>query len=435
MQASVTSVETLNATTENAAAFSRDAKRAPRTAPGPKTQFSYYEFFAGGGMVRAGLGLDWECLFANDFDLKKSATYRENWGADAPLATADIRKMAAREIPGRADLAWASFPCQDLSLAGMGAGLKGDRSGTFWPFWELMKKLKAAQRGPSAIVLENVCGTLTSHGGKDFAAMADAFAQGGYSFGAIVVDAANFVPQSRPRLFIVGFAQDLDIPADFVSRDATLLWHPKALQIAYLQLNPGAKQNWVWWKMPKPPRRNTRFADLVEENPSSVPWHSPDETAKLVAMMSDVNRDKLESAKRSGQVLVGTIYKRTRFDEDDEKVQRAEIRFDDIAGCLRTSSGGSSRQLIMIVKGDSVRSRLLSSREAARLMGLPETYKLPKGYNEAYHLTGDGVVVPVVRYLATHLLEPVIANHHVEIEKSRAADHSVRKEVRPLRAN
>lgn len=75
---------------------------------------SFYEFFAGGGMARAGLGSDWTCLFANDFDFKKSATYNLNWGGGV-LKTADIRQIEAADLPGYADLAWASFPCQDLS--------------------------------------------------------------------------------------------------------------------------------------------------------------------------------------------------------------------------------------------------------------------------------------------------------------------------------
>jgi DNA (cytosine-5)-methyltransferase 1 len=97
-----------------------------------------------------------------------------------------------------------------------------------------------------------------------------------------------------------------------------------------------------------------------------------------------------------------------RRDEIGLKVQRAEVRFDDVAGCLRTPAGGSSRQLILVVEGPSVRARLISSRETARLMGLPDDYKLPGTYNEAYHLTGDGVVVPVVRHLATHIFEPIL---------------------------
>jgi DNA (cytosine-5)-methyltransferase 1 len=152
-------------------------------------------------------------------------------------------------------------------------------------------------------------------------------------------------------------------------------------------------------------------------------------------MMSDLNHDKVMLAKKSGQLLVGTIYKRTRLDDEDEKVQRAEIRFDDIAGCLRTASGGSSRQLILVVKGDSIRSRLLSSREAARLMGLPEEFKLPKTYNEAYHLTGDGVVVPVVRYLALNLLQPILLENDAKETAITASSHSVRTKNGSSRAN
>lgn len=134
----------------------------------------------------------------------------------------------------------------------------------------------------------------------------------------------------------------------------------------------------------------------------------PGETRRLLSMMSDLNLKKVKNAKGSGRRMVGTIYKRTRVDENGVKVQRAEVRFDDVAGCLRTPAGGSSRQLIMVVDGQSVRSRLISSRETARLMGLPEEYILPDSYNEAYHLTGDGVVVNVVRHLAENLLEPIL---------------------------
>jgi DNA (cytosine-5)-methyltransferase 1 len=169
---------------------------------------SFYEFFAGGGMARAGLGTGWTCLFANDFDAKKGDIYRRNYPEGDVLRVGDVRTIKAIDLPGHADLIWGSFPCQDLSLAGGGAGLKGERSGTFYPFWDIVKGLVVEGRGPRLIALENVFGTLTSHSGRDFEAICKTFADVGYRYGALVINAALFVPQSRPRLFIVGARAD-----------------------------------------------------------------------------------------------------------------------------------------------------------------------------------------------------------------------------------
>lgn len=369
--------------------------------------FTFYEFFAGGGMARAGLGERWRCLFANDFDHKKARAYRDNWG-DSDFVEADVRKLKLDEIPERAHLTWASFPCQDLSLAGAGAGLKGDRSGTFRPFWKLMKGLAADARAPYVIALENVCGTLTSHDGKDFVTICRGFQEIGYRVGALVIDAALFVPQSRPRLFVVGVQREIAIPEGIAEVFPSPLWHTRALTRAYENLPSKVRAEWIWWTPPVPPPRTARFSDLLEDEPGDVSWFSSEQTEQLLAKMSDINLAKLEKAQRMGRRMVGGVYKRTRLDEYGRKTQRAEIRFDDIAGCLRTPAGGSSRQVLMVVEGESVKARLVSGREAARLMGLPDSYKLPSNYNEAYHLTGDGVAVPAVRYLADHIFEPIL---------------------------
>lgn len=370
---------------------------------------TFYEFFAGAGMARAGLGPKWRCLFANEFDIKKTAIYQKNWNAKETLKVADVGTLTPSQLSGCADLVWASFPCQDLSLAGAGAGLKGNRSGTFWPFWRLMEGLIKDGRPPKVIVLENVCGTLTSHDGKDFAAICSTFVKSGYFFGAIVVDAAQFVPQSRPRLFVIGVREELALSVPPIAGDKpSSIWHTKGLLTAYEGLAPKIKSKWLWWNPPVPKKRTSTFADLIEEAPTGVEWNSPAETTKLLGMMSEKNLAKVNEAKKVGSRVVGTVYKRTRLDEFGRKVQRAEIRFDDVAGCLRTPAGGSSRQVIVVVEGGTVKSRLISSRETARLMGLPDTYELPKNYNEAYHLTGDGVAVPVVRHLARHIFEPLV---------------------------
>ena len=378
----------------------------------------FYEFFAGGGMARAGLGTDWTCLFANDFDHKKGLAYQANWGTGGELKVADVNAVTTDDLPGQADLVWGSFPCQDLSLAGGGAGLRGERSGTFYPFWNIIRNLISTGRAPKLVALENVTGTLTSHGGKDFEAICQTFADAGYKYGALVINAALFVPQSRPRLFVIGVRDDVTIDPALLAPEPLEPFHTKGLCKAIEGVSGTARENLIWWNIPTPCHRNSTFADLVEENPTGVSWHTSAETKKLLAMMSATNLAKVSAAKRAERRMVGGIYKRTRLDENGVKVQRAEVRFDDIAGCLRTPAGGSSRQTIIVIDGDSIRSRLISTRETARLMGLPDDYKLPRNYNEAYHLTGDGVAVPVVRHLAHHIFEPLLG---VTVAKSREA--------------
>lgn len=374
--------------------------------------FEFYEFFSGGGMARAGLGDAWACTFANDIDEMKCAVYAENWGSDH-LQIGDVNDLTTDDLTGEVDLSWASFPCQDLSLAGSYAGIghrskkERSRSGTFWPFWSLMRQLQEENRAPKIIALENVYGILRSNGGKDFQAVASAFSGAGYRFGSLVVDARHFVPQSRPRVFIIGVRRDVEIPASATTDVPNALWHPKALLEAYANFSDEAKRRWVWWNMPAPAARNRSFSDIIRDNPSGVRWNSETETKRLLGMMTDKNLQKVEDARQSGSRKVGGLYKRTRK-EGGKTVQRAEVRFDDVAGCLRTPTGGSSRQTILLVNGDSVRSRLLAPVEAIELMGMTQEYKLPAKYNDAYHVAGDGVVVPVVRHLAEHVFEPII---------------------------
>ena len=363
---------------------------------------TFYEFFAGGGMARAGLGSQWHCLLANDISAAKGRAYAANWGADH-LLVRDIFDLQRHDLPGHADMAWGSFPCQDLSLAGAGAGLQGARSGAFWGFWQVVQGLCGQGRKPKIVVLENVFGALTSHDGQDFEHIANAIAREGYVLGAMVIDAVHFVPQSRPRLFIVGVDASLALPAESQRDTPHPAWHPDALIRAYHRLRPEVKHAWRWWSLPASVRPVVALEDLVEAEPTGVPWHTPEQTEALLQMMAPLHRRKVMQAQSAGRLKVGMIYKRTR-----QGVQRAEVRFDGVAGCLRTPGGGSSRQTVMVIQGSEINSRLISPREAARLMGLPDSYILPNRYNEAYHLLGDGVVAPVVAHLEKFLLAPLL---------------------------
>jgi DNA (cytosine-5)-methyltransferase 1 len=385
----------------------------------PSRTLTFYEFFAGGGMARAGLGAGWTCLFANDIDPDKAAAYRANWGGD-DFHAGDLAALAPSRLPGQADLAWASFPCQDLSLAGGGKGMGAaddavkTRSGAFWLFHEKIRALRQQDRAPRAIVLENVIGVLTSHGHRDFQAIVAGLDQLDYRVGALVLDARWFTPQSRPRVFFVALQKPLfaqacrDLAGARAEARSESPWTSPALLAAQNSLPEALAARWVWWRLPAPPLRNRHLADILEESPPDSPWRAPAATARLLDLMAPAHREKIRQTQMSGQRAVGAVYRRTRADDNGGKKQRAEVRFDGMAGCLRTPGGGSSRQTLLEVEGASIRSRLLSPREAARLMGLPDGYILPQNPGKAYKLCGDGLCVPVIRHLAAHLLEPLL---------------------------
>lgn len=376
-------------------------------ASGRKTP-TFLEFFAGGGLVRAGLGPGWTCLLANDIDPMKAAAYALNWGDDA-FVLGDVNAISAARIPGRADLLWGSFPCQDLSLAGAGRGLAGERSGTFRALERIVGELRAEGRAPALIGVENVVGLLTSNGGRDFAEVVAALARLGYRVGAMVIDAARFAPQSRPRLFVVAACESLPLDPALLDGPGPRWWSTPALDRACAALPESVRARVVRWRLPEPPAPNAALEDIVEEKPTGVAWRTHEQTQALLALMAPLHLARVEAAKKAGRRMVGGVYRRTRREADGVARQRAEVRFDGLAGCLRTPAGGSSRQTLLVVEDGRVRSRLLSPREAARLMGLDDGFRLPARYNDAYHVLGDGVAAPVVRHLAAHLFEPLLA--------------------------
>ena len=365
----------------------------------PVKPLGYYEFFAGAGLVRLALEPTWKCLWANDIDPMKAEVYAANFGG-AELQVGDVSQVAAATLPAGAHMAWASFPCQDLSLAGWRRGMSAERSGSFWAFWRLMRDLHQEGRRPPLVVIENVVGLLH---GADFAGFCEALAAIDLQFGALVVDARRFVPQSRPRVFVVG----VDARANCSTFTTTLPkgspWFPGACFRAWNTLSGPARGLWRWWRLPSPTDPLPSAESLIEEHPEGVRWHTKEETDRLLSLMSTANLEKVCGAGDSGRREVGFLYRRTRGTE-----QRAEVRFDGVAGCLRTPRGGSSRQTVLIVQGLQIRSRLLSPREAARLMGAPDSFILPSSYNDAYKAMGDGVAVPAVRWLADHLLTPLV---------------------------
>lgn len=357
------------------------------------------EFFAGSGLVRLGLQPEFTAAWANDNCEKKAAVYNAN--SDKAIHVDSIEHVKGRSLPV-ADLAWASFPCQDLSLAGNLTGIKeGTRSGLFWQWMRVLDELVTAGKRPPILVAENVVGFVVAHNGRHFKRAYEALRERGYRAGALVVDARLFVPQSRPRAFLVAVDENIDTSG--LTQDApSSPFHTEGLirTVKTLKDDP----NWIWWSLPTPSVRRPVFADLCEVD---APDNNREKTRELLAMLSRLNRKKLGEAIEKKKFLAGTGYRRTRPDDKGKPIQRLELRFDGVAGCLRTPEGGSSRQVVILVDGGEVRTRLMTVRECARLMGAPDTFSLPGSYNDGYKAMGDAVAVPVVRWLTRHLLSPL----------------------------
>ena len=375
---------------------------------------TFLDFFAGAGLVRLGLEPPWSCMWANDIDARKQEIYEAHFSPEN-FVLGDVASIRTDSLPAGADMAWASFPCQDLSLAGWRKGMRAERSGTYWEFWRLMRDLLGEGDRPPLIVIENVVGMLY---GKDFPILCKSLAALGMQFGPLVIDARQFLPQSRPRVFVVAVDSRVDcsLLAD-EEVDEAVPWFTKAARNAHTKIPPTLRDSWRRWKLPEPSSAIPPVEDIIEGNPTSVEWHEPKETKRLLAMMTDVNLEKTERAIERGR-SVGFIYKRIR-----QGVQRAEVRFDGVAGCLRTPQGGSSRQIVLAIDDGSIRSRLLSPREAARLMGVPDSFWLPSKYNDAYRAIGDGVAVPVVRWLSDRLLVRLARLCRDSRVDTRAKDH------------
>jgi DNA (cytosine-5)-methyltransferase 1 len=346
------------------------------------------DFFAGSGLVAEGLKGFFQTVWANDICEKKAMVFCANHDKNV-FHLGSIENVKGGDLP-QALLSWGSFPCQDLSLAGNMGGLSSSRSGMVWQWLRVMDELP---KRPPLAVAENVVGLISAARGEHYRKLHNALTERGYKVGAVVVDASLWVPQSRKRVFVI--AVDADIPTERFETNQPSWCHPASI----VRAAEGLK-GWIWWNIPKPSsrKRKKKLDDLIE---FSAPCDEPEKRDRLLAMVPGKHREKMTVASQNGRAVFPG-YKRIRHGQ-----QVLELRFDGVAGCLRTPEGGSSRQFLVIKENGSFRTRLLTVKEAAALMGAPKNYKLPGTYNDGYKAMGDAVAVPVSRYLAEKLLSPL----------------------------
>lgn len=359
------------------------------------------EFFAGIGLMRLGLErAGWDTVWANDIDEDKLEIYQGHFpDASEHFVLGDVHKVDAVDFPD-VTLATASFPCNDLSLAGARKGLAGTHSSAFWGFIKVLETMGG--RRPPIVLLENVPGFLTSHNGNDFREACVALNRLGYALDVLMIDAAHFVPQSRQRLFIVGTK---GLPQSSCLRETPSFLENSARPSAladFILWNPDIK--WNIRDVPRLPKRATSLSDILEDLPhNSSYWWSDERASYLLNQMSPRHREIADGMISGRTTTYGTVFRRVRNGRS-----MAELRTDGIAGCLRTPRGGSGRQILFAGGRGKYRVRLLTPRECARLMGADD-YTLPKtlNLNQALFGFGDAVCVDVIEWIATHYLNPV----------------------------
>ncbi|HEX6961888.1 MAG TPA: DNA (cytosine-5-)-methyltransferase [Lacipirellula sp.] len=376
---------------------------------------TFCEFFAGIGLVYEALRRSgWRCVYANDIDAKKRQMYVGHYGDAAAehYHQGDVWAVddVLARIPGRPFLATASFPCTDMSLAGKRRGLAGEQSGALFGFLQVIEQL--GRQRPSMVLLENVPGFLTSHDGRDFATAIDELAALGYWVDSFIIDACWFVPQSRPRLFIVGYQSELLAPPVIVREsEAELLngaWRrsvasadrlrPARLLAAMETIEPAT--GWATVDCGNPRSKSPKLIDVIDVDDSQA-WWDEGEVARHSAMMFDRHRRQVEAlCEQAGGPYVMTAFRRVR-----EGQQRMEVRFDGVAGCLRTPRGGSAKQIAIVADRGNVRMRWMTPREYARLQGAGD-FVLPENTIQALFGFGDAVCVPVIEWIDRQMLTP-----------------------------
>lgn len=362
------------------------------------------EYFAGIGLVRMGLQRQgWKVVFANDISEKKYEMYRGFFpDAARHYVVGDIFRLDPQTIL-HTTLATCSFPCIDLSLAGNMNGIfKGDHSSAFWGFVNLLRAQE--ESAPPLVLVENVPGWLHSNKGQDFRVTVKALNELGYNCDVFVLDALRFTPQSRLRVFLIGAR----FPVDFTTPEL-ILTRPKSLLSEQLRNNLIVNKDlrWFYTDLPEPPPLlSAGLSSIVEPlDRSDARWWPDEEVQRHLAMMKSDHRDRVERLAQGRQISYRTFFRRRR-----EGQQRAEVRDDDLSGCLRTAVGGSGKQFLIEAGQGRIKMRAMTPREYARLQGVPDEYQIAANGVQALTGFGDAVCVPVISWIAEHVLNPLAAS-------------------------
>ncbi|HTA45460.1 MAG TPA: DNA (cytosine-5-)-methyltransferase [Bryobacteraceae bacterium] len=350
------------------AAALRDVINArPHQQPGGS--FTFIDLFAGIGGMRAGFEqAGGKCIFTSEWNPWAKKTYVENFGFEEDRFAGDIVPIAADDIPDH-DVLVAGFPCQPFSIAGVSKknalgrphGFECATQGTL--FFEVARII--SQKRPKAFLLENVKNLVSHDRGNTFRVIRETLVRElGYHVRHKIIDGGRFVPQHRERILIVGFRE------------------PVGFDFEQLQL----------------PGQGPRLASILHPEDGSQPAEEPYTAGTKASVHSKyVLTDKLwgylqayaEKHRKAGNGFgFGLV--------DGDSVARTLS--------ARYYKDGSE---ILVSRGKDTNPRRLTPRECARLMGFPDSFRIPVSDTQAYKQFGNSVVVPVIKAVA-QLMEPHI---------------------------
>lgn len=334
--------------------------------PAPEADFTFIDLFAGIGGIRLGFeAAGGKCVFTSEWDSYAQKTYTENFGKGHEIK-GDITQIDAKDIPNH-NVLLAGFPCQPFSLAGVSKknalgrphGFECTTQGTL--FFDVQRII--AEKQPEAFLLENVKNLVSHDGGNTFRVIMDVLErQLGYVVRPMIVDGRRFVPQHRQRILLVGFKRDVGFD-----------WEKVLAKMPEVHEGP---------RLAKVLHRE----DGTEENVDD---------GRYIDASGKVQK-KYTLTDRLWQYLQAYA----------EKHRQAGNGF----GCSVVGPKDTSRTLsaryykdgseILISRGTRKNPRRLTPRECARLMGYPDTFRIPVSDTRAYKQFGNSVVVPLMKEVA-----------------------------------
>ena len=214
-------------------------------------------------------------------------------------------------------------------------------------------------------MIENVMGFLTANDGRDWDTVVDGIHKLGYESAHIIVDASSFVPQSRARVFLFGHKGTIALPEP-----------PKV-------------------------RKDLRLASVAEEDGD---WWASDRLYAFMQTLSPLQFKRVSQYQRRFWPGYYGAFRRTRGGRPVW-----EVRADERAGALRTTRGGSAKQAIVRAGGGEIAVRWMNVTEYARLQGAEHLRYDSVSPSQAMFALGDAVCVPVIEWLGSHCLMPLLS--------------------------